>query len=283
MKSHRVFLFALISCLLMPSTQLIAAEIGFTDSLIVSQPVQTGSETNVTIYAYNDEDLAGLDVPLRFGSIGDPIDLLRVVFADEVSGWDVTAVSIDNTAKTVKLGLIADLGRPNSFGALPACTGYLTALATLVFAKPAGYTVSIDTFSTSLPERRLMFVHNDRAGERPVVEVIDPVFVSDAQIAAKEGGSALPTEYDLSLNYPNPFNPSTSFTLSLPEASDYRITIYNITGQVVRSFSGRLEAGWHPITWDGTNDQGNRVASGAYLLNAQAGAFTKTIKMMLMK
>jgi hypothetical protein len=268
---------------LIPSSGLIAEEIGFTDSLVLSLPVQSGSETNVTIYAYNDEDLAGLDLPLKFGALGDPIDLLRVEFADEVSGWDVTAASIDNTAKTVKLGLIADLGRPNSFGSLPAEPNGLTPLATLIFSRLAGYTVSIDTFSTTHPERRLMFVHNDRTGERPIVRVIEPVIVTGAQIAAKSSVSALPTQFDLSLNYPNPFNPSTSFTLSLPEASGYRINIYNVTGQLVRSFSGQLEAGRHEITWDGTNDHGDRVASGAYLLNVQAGAFSKTVKMMLMK
>jgi hypothetical protein len=283
MKFLHVFLMALISSLLTPSTQLIAAEIGFTDSLIVSLSVQSGSETNVTIYAYNDEDLAGLDIPLRFGSIGDPIDLLRVEFADAVSGWDVTAVSIDNTTKTVKLGLIADLGRPNSFGSLPAELNGLTPLATLVFSKPAGYTVSIDTFSTAHPERRLMFVHNDRTDERPVVRVIEPVIATGVQVAAKASEGSLPTEYDLSLNYPNPFNPSTSFTLSLPEAADYRITIYNVAGQLVRSFSGHLGTGRHELTWDGTNDQGDRVATGIYFLSAQAGESSETIKMVLMK
>jgi hypothetical protein len=283
MNSRHAFHAILIICLLTPSTHLFAVEIGFTDSLIVSLPVQSGSETNVTIYAYNDEDLAGLDVPLRFGFIGDPIDLLRVVFADEVSDWDVTAVSIDNTAKTVKLGLIADLGRPNSFTSLPAQPSSLTPLATLVFAKQAGYAVLIDTLSTSHPDRHLLFVHNDRTGERPIVEVIAPAFSTGVRIAAKANARTLPVHYNLSLNYPNPFNPSTSFTLSLPEPSDYTISIYNVSGQLVRSFSGHLEAGWRELTSDATNDQGIRVASGVYFLRARMGEYSRSIKMVLMK
>jgi hypothetical protein len=273
----------LISCLLTPGVHVLAADIGYTDSLILSLPVQSGTETRVTIYSYNDEDLAGLDMPLKFGSAGDPIDLMRVVFSNDVSGWDVAVATIDNTAKTVKLGLIADLGRPNSFTSLAAASNDLTALATLVFDVETGHTVSIDTFSTSHPERRLMFIHNDRTGDKPVVEVIQPEFMTDVDVSTKVSGTTLPTQYALSLNYPNPFNPSTSFTLCLPEASDYTITIYNITGQAVRSFSGHLEAGWHEMTWDGTNDRGNRVASGSYFLNAQAGAFFETIKMILLK
>ena len=283
MKSRGLFLQVLISCVLFQNASLLASEIGLVDSLIISSPLQSGSETKLTIYAFNDEALAGLDVPLRFGSFGDPIDLLRVEFADAVSGWDVRVAAIDNEAKTVKLGLIADLGRLNSFGSLPALPDSLSPIATLVFAKTAGYSISVDTFSTSHPERRLMFVHNDRTGEKPVVQVIEPVFLTDVQISAKASAILLPTQYDLSLNYPNPFNPSTSFTLSLPEPSDFEISIYNVAGQLVRSFAGHLEAGWHEVTWDGTNDQGRRVASGVYFLRAEMGGSSHTIKMVLMK
>ena len=93
----------------------------------------------------------------------------------------------------------------------------------------------------------------------------------------------LPEEYALSQNFPNPFNPQTNFTLSLPEASDYSVRVFNVAGQLVRSMEGHLEAGRHTITWDGRSDHGNRVASGAYFYRAEVGAFKETRKMMMLK
>ena len=102
MNSIRVFHLVLIICLLFPTSHPMADEIGITDSLIVSAPVQAGAETIVAIYSFNDEDLAGLDIPLKFGKPGDPIELLRVDFGSAVSGWDAVVATIDNVNKTVK-------------------------------------------------------------------------------------------------------------------------------------------------------------------------------------
>jgi hypothetical protein len=93
----------------------------------------------------------------------------------------------------------------------------------------------------------------------------------------------IPTEFALRQNYPNPFNPSTSMALDLPNASDYRLTIYNIAGQVVKTYAGPSEAGTLTVTWDGTNSVGGKVASGVYFYRAEAGTFNATRKMVLMK
>ncbi|MEZ5358668.1 MAG: FlgD immunoglobulin-like domain containing protein [Candidatus Zixiibacteriota bacterium] len=93
----------------------------------------------------------------------------------------------------------------------------------------------------------------------------------------------LPTQFTLSQNYPNPFNPTTTFRLSLPYASEYHVTIYNVTGQVIRTWNGEAEAGEVSITWDGTDDSGNRVASGIYLYKAQAAGEEAIRKMVLLK
>lgn len=91
-------------------------------------------------------------------------------------------------------------------------------------------------------------------------------------------GSALPTEFALSQNYPNPFNPTTAIDLSLPVASQYRLTIYNIVGQVVETMEGYAEAGHETLTWDASEQ-----SSGIYLYKVQAGSFTATRKMVLLK
>ncbi len=96
---------------------------------------------------------------------------------------------------------------------------------------------------------------------------------------------ALPGAFALSQNRPNPFNPTTTFDLYLPTACDWRCEIFNVAGQIVKTVSGYNEAGTVPITWNGTDANGSRVASGIYFyrLSADNGRFTQTKKMVLMK
>lgn len=89
--------------------------------------------------------------------------------------------------------------------------------------------------------------------------------------------NVLPTEYKLSQNTPNPFNPTTKIGLDLPTASDWNLSIYNVAGQLVKSFDGR-GVGNVTVEWDATN-----AASGIYFYKATAGSFTDTKKMVLMK
>jgi hypothetical protein len=103
-----------------------------------------------------------------------------------------------------------------------------------------------------------------------------------AEIADYNGGAykvkILPTEFALDQNYPNPFNPVTVINGYLPTASDYSLTIYNVAGQKVADFSGRSEAGTVSITWDASNQ-----ASGIYFYKFEAGSFSDTKKMVLLK
>jgi Secretion system C-terminal sorting domain/Bacterial Ig domain len=88
----------------------------------------------------------------------------------------------------------------------------------------------------------------------------------------------IPQAFELSQNYPNPFNPETEIQLALPEESDWQIDVYNIQGQVVKSFSGHSPAGVVTITF-----QGDNLASGMYFYRAIAGEYTETRKMILLK
>jgi len=94
----------------------------------------------------------------------------------------------------------------------------------------------------------------------------------------------LPTTYDISSNYPNPFNPTTTIKYQLPQTSDVGLVIFNILGQKVRTLvNGRVEAGYHTAVWDGRNESGARAASGIYIYRFQADNFLKIQKMILMK
>ena len=93
-----------------------------------------------------------------------------------------------------------------------------------------------------------------------------------------------PTEFALHDNYPNPFNPTTQIRFDLPQVTDATLTIYNMMGQKIRTFSmSSLPAGYHTVTWNATNDYGQQVSAGVYLYQLQSKGFVRTKKMILLK
>ncbi|MCI0554105.1 MAG: T9SS type A sorting domain-containing protein, partial [Anaerolineae bacterium] len=95
---------------------------------------------------------------------------------------------------------------------------------------------------------------------------------------------AIPTEYAVTQNYPNPFNPSTTINYQLPENAQVRLTVFNLLGQEVRTLVDRkLLAGYHQIVWDAKDNAGRSVGSGIYMYVLEAGDFTQTQKMVLLK
>jgi hypothetical protein len=106
--------------------------------------------------------------------------------------------------------------------------------------------------------------------------------VQSLEVATAQGAPVtlklLPSDFALMQNYPNPFNPTTTIAFALPQASDYTLTIYNVTGQVVNQFSGHGEAGTVTVEWNASNQ-----ASGVYFYKLNAGNFSATKKMVLLK
>jgi hypothetical protein len=93
-----------------------------------------------------------------------------------------------------------------------------------------------------------------------------------------------PQTFSLNPARPNPFNPSTSLSFTLPAARKAELSIFSVTGQKVRTLvSGPLAAGPHSVAWDGRDDAGKAVSSGVYLSRLTAGKMTATGKMVLMK
>ncbi|MDD2332032.1 MAG: choice-of-anchor J domain-containing protein, partial [Candidatus Cloacimonetes bacterium] len=85
-------------------------------------------------------------------------------------------------------------------------------------------------------------------------------------------------------NYPNPFNPETTIRFSVKEASPVTIEIYNVKGQRVRTLVNETKAsGNYDVTWNGKDNHGRNVSSGIYYYKMNAGKFSSTKKMILMK
>jgi predicted outer membrane repeat protein len=85
-------------------------------------------------------------------------------------------------------------------------------------------------------------------------------------------------------NYPNPFNPETTISYSLPSETHVEITIFNIRGQVVRRLvDGEQPAGRYQTVWNGKNDNGRSVGSGVYFYRITTDDKTLREKMLLLK
>jgi len=95
----------------------------------------------------------------------------------------------------------------------------------------------------------------------------------------------LPENYSLIQNYPNPFNPKTTISYELPKSGDINITIYNSTGQLVRTLvNEHKESGYYSIEWNGDDDTGNTVPTGMYIYRMTNGEnVVDTKKMLLVK
>jgi hypothetical protein len=113
-----------------------------------------------------------------------------------------------------------------------------------------------------------------------------PVFESVSVTADTEVASRGSTQGSLALigNHPNPFNPITTVSFSVPTVSEVRIDIYSVTGQHVRSLAEQTyEAGTHQIVWDGRGSDGAVLPAGVYLCRLKAGDAVMTHKMVMAK
>jgi hypothetical protein len=95
--------------------------------------------------------------------------------------------------------------------------------------------------------------------------------------------SALPFAHDLRQNYPNPFNPTTAIEFTLSHRTSWTLTIIDLLGREIRSFTGESSAGDVIVHWDGRNIRGQEVSSGVYFYRLSTSENTESRKMLLVK
>jgi len=94
----------------------------------------------------------------------------------------------------------------------------------------------------------------------------------------------LPDVYELNQNFPNPFNPITTISYSLPERSMVKLTIFDIQGREITNLQ-KVEKpqGKYEVQWSGMDESGNSVSTGVYFCRLQAGEYSQTIKMVYLR
>jgi Secretion system C-terminal sorting domain len=236
----------------------------------------TGNFIVVPLEITNDDNLAAVDIPLSFTQ---GLTLREVTFDDtRVSYFDLKIANIDNTNRTVVIGLVPQIG-PEHKADLSAGTG---PIANLVFeiTDPSVNSVTLEAIELKEPDHNLMFVYGgtDDAGNSVLTETF-PEFKSVTVSLAAGIGSNLPKSFAIQQNYPNPFNPTTNIAFDVPKASHVELSVFNVLGQKVVSLVNQaMDPGTHTVAWDASTN-----SSGVYYYRIVAGDFSATKKMVLLK
>lgn len=236
--------------------------------------------------------------PMPGMQVPEPEPVQYVQALKEVPTWSVNAADFD-----ANMSVIAEIAvNPDDSLITNQRLGVFTNGELRGFAKPIpfrgdkhlflitvyGYVGRTDTLNFRLvdlasgAERqmggRLIFSENALAGS-----LEEPLIVPELTTGI-EDGIGVPEEYSLSQNYPNPFNPSTTIKFGLPKESDVRIVIYDLMGaEVLVLQSGKLNAGYHSVVWNGKNNSGVTVPSGVYIYSMKTDAFAQTKKLIFLK
>ena len=147
-------------------------------------------------------------------------------------------------------------------------------------------TVTLTTTGTAKGKVTFSFCVNDVVGGLPYDPNAnaDPAFAcaaakGGASVAGVRFASETPDDFALDQNYPNPFNPSTEIAFTLPEGAEVTLKVFDLLGREVTTLvRGYREAGRHQVTFDATE-----LGAGVYLYVIEAGSFTATRRMTLLK
>lgn len=117
-----------------------------------------------------------------------------------------------------------------------------------------------------------------------MLEVYLNGLVSNSIISSVRNETAVPDDFLISANFPNPFNPATTIQYSIPHGGNVRIKIFDSIGKEVRElYSGYMNAGTHNVRWNSKDNSGKNAASGVYIFSITYNGLMKSIKLVLLK
>jgi hypothetical protein len=245
----------------------------------------SATEFTVSLEVIHDEDLAAMDIPLTFSK---GVTLNSVTFeGTRVADFDVKIANIENDKSHVTIGLLAmvyALKENSSMKPLPNSDNRV-AVMHFTLDDPSLKSFEIGTYTQEAPRHELQYIYNEWTDGTPRVQSLNPEFEGGVvALDSRTPGVSLPTEFGLSQNTPNPFNPTTKVSFALPTPSKVSLAVYNVLGQHVTTLvDAFMPAGYQEVIWDGSDKDGHTVASGVYFYKLRAGDFTDTKKMLMLK
>jgi len=227
--------------------------------------------TALTLYVHN--EIVQLALPLQYDTSLIMVDSL--LFGSGLPLFMDKFYRIDPAAGTINISL-----QRTPPDMAMAAGSYL--LGDLFFT--AGFrqgTALIDTLNND--SLAPLVVTLDTLEKTPVV-LPGAIQVGVATDIDPDADPTLPSAFALHQNYPNPFNAGTVIEFDLPRMVDVRLDIFDILGRRIRRLTdGRLSAGRHRLTWDGTDDSRADAPSGVYFYRLVADRESLAAKMLLLK
>ena len=200
---------------------------------------------------------------------GDSLGTKAMIYEDETSVF----ISADGKITGIQMVVITDILSMNEDIPLTVNTNYINGEHIILIYGASGETLSGDKFR----------LFTASAGFE-ITSVIVANVLGDA-MGTDLTSVPLPETFELSQNFPNPFNPSTEIQFTVGKDALVSLNIYDIQGRVVSSLIDNYfySAGSYKMNWDGKNKYGTQVPSGMYLYKLESSNQIVTRKMVLMK
>ena len=214
-----------------------------------------GEVLQVPIQLSNSSNLLSFEMELNFNP--DILSYSNIEFSEMVNHFMVEENQMDGSLKLAGAGATPD-GQEGIF-------------ATVSFI--VGNDIENETIEIG--------INHYRTNENEIQDGFTAIF-TNSTLATNP--NLIPNVFALHQNYPNPFNPTTTLRYDLPEDAQVNIMIYDLMGREVKTLVHQQQiAGFKSVMWDATNNMGQPVSAGMYLYSIQAGNYSKTMKMVLLK
>jgi len=128
------------------------------------------------------------------------------------------------------------------------------------------------------------WVLTSESGEDYILDGSGEITVPSEERFILNKETVVPSTFTLHQNFPNPFNPTTTFSYDLPSEAFVTLSIYDMLGrEVAQLVNTNQELGFKSVQWNATDSMGQPVSAGVYLYKIKAGDFVQTRKMVLLK
>ena len=202
-------------------------------------------------------------------SVADLVYLIRVVIGDAAPYAKAAPVAANVTFGNDRFNVNVDMGAAHIVMEGNVQPRLLAENMEMLYASN-GQTTSILVYSHEANES----FNGDFLEVNGNVVSTEFATFTGARVVAK----VMPSTFEVSQNYPNPFNPTTTFKFTVPNGGNWKLGIYNVTGQLVENFSGVSDTGYETVVWDASH-----LSSGIYFYRVSTDKQSVTKKAVLQK
>jgi len=243
----------------------------YSNQLTGEIPPEIGNLTNLTRLWLLSNQLTG-EIPSEIGTLTN-LTSLRLDF-NQLTGeipseigtlTNLTSLRLVSNQLTGKIP--PEIGNLTNLTYLNLSGNQLTYLPESICNLPSYLVISLSNNQLCPPYPECLSVLYDIGGQ------------DTTNCSLSNNNSINPLSYNLSNPYPNPFNPTTTISFSIPQSDMVSLNVYDITGKLITTLiNEQLNIGYHSIDWDGTNQ-----SSGMYLVRMESGEYVETQKLLLVK